>query len=68
MSKCIDPETGNIIIGLQVKHSEQKYVGKIKTDLGRGYCLVDLDNADLKLLYPFGIKASIDKLDNYVQP
>jgi hypothetical protein len=60
---------GNIllsaVIGAFVKHSEQKYTGFIKSDLGNGYCMVELDKPDLKLLYPFGIKAKVDKLVYY---
>lgn len=53
------------VIGTSVKHSEQKYTGFIKSDLENGYCMVELDNPDLKLLYPFDIKAKVDKLVYY---
>ena len=53
------------VIGTSVKHSEQKYTGFIQSDLGNGYCMVELDKPDLKQLYPFGIKAKVDKLVYY---
>jgi len=52
----------NFNIGTHVKHSEQKYTGLISLFLDNDYCLVELDNQHLKNLYPFGIKAKIEKL------
>lgn len=55
-------EKKDTAIGQVVKHTEQKYTGKIASDLGGGYCMVDLDSQELRNLYPFGIRAKIDKL------
>ena len=50
------------VIGQRVQHSEQKYIGTIKAKFSSGYCVVQVEDKKLQELYPFGIRAKIDKL------
>ena len=58
-------KAGMVLVGTSVWHTEQRYIGIIKSDLGNGYCMVEPGKPDLKLLYPFGIKAKVDKLEYF---
>lgn len=59
---CAKQRLDAIKKGDRVKHSEQNYIGVIKSLFTDGYCIVELESSYLRQFYPFGIKARIEKL------